>query len=177
MRKLRSDDEKRCAELWLDSLEPTVGEVVALDDANRTQRRIAQLERERDEARIEAKQAQDKIDNHRDLSGAKYLTRRLEEQEKQLAAFRDALPDPDKLDLLAKMFDVALPNDPNPEIQNALRAWAAKIRALAATEPVGLRARAAAEGVTLATPPDSQREIDLRTGKCMGPEPVEGGEE
>ena len=163
MRKLRSDDGKRCAELWLDSLEPTVGEVVALDDANRTQRRIAQLERERDEARIEA--------------NAKYLTRRLEEQEKQLAAFRDALPDPDKLDLLAKMFDVALPNDPNPEIQNALRAWAAKIRALAATEPVGLRARAAAEGVTLATPPDSQREIDLRTGKCMGPEPVEGGEE
>ena len=95
----------------------------------------------------------------------------------QLAAFRDALPDPDKLDLLAKMFDVALPNDPNPEIQTTLRTWAAKIRALAATEPVGLRARAAAKGVTLATPPDSQREIDLRTGKRMGPEPVEGGGE
>ena len=142
-----------------------------------TRSKLATAERERDEARIEAKQAQDKIDHHRDLSGAKYLTKRLEEQERKLAACWEALPDPDKLDLLAQMFDVALPNDPNPEIQTTLRTWASKIRALAATEPVGLRARAAAKGVVLATPPDSQREIDLRTGKRMGPDPVEGGEE
>lgn len=95
---------------------------------------IREQEYQLEEVRIELRQAHDKIDNHRDLSGAKYLTKRLEEQEKKLAAFRDALPDPDKLDLLAKMFDVALPNDPNPEIQTTLRTWAAKIRALAATE-------------------------------------------
>ena len=55
--------------------------------------------------------------------------------------------------------------------------WVERCIDVTDSEPRGIRARAAAKGVTLATPPDSQREIDLRTGKRMGPDPVEGGEE
>lgn len=48
-----------------------------------------------------------------------------------------ALPDPDKLDVLATWIDVMYPDDSNPEVQRDLRRWADAIRAaLAAREGV-----------------------------------------
>jgi len=40
----------------------------------------------------------------------------------------EALPDPDKLEILARWFDMQYPADTNPEVQTDLREWAKKIR-------------------------------------------------
>ena len=40
----------------------------------------------------------------------------------------EALPDPDKLEILARWFDMKYPSDANPEVQTDLREWAKKIR-------------------------------------------------
>lgn len=43
-------------------------------------------------------------------------------------ALVEALPDPDKLEILARWFDMKYPSDANPEVQTDLREWAKKIR-------------------------------------------------
>ena len=49
------------------------------------------------------------------------------------ARLRAALPDPAKLWSLAEWLEMKYPGDPNPEIQDDLRAWA---KAIYATDPV-----------------------------------------
>ena len=46
----------------------------------------------------------------------------------RVARLEEALPDPDKLEILAKWFDMKYPSDANPEVQTDLREWAKKIR-------------------------------------------------
>lgn len=46
----------------------------------------------------------------------------------RVARLEEALPDPDKLEILAKWFDMQYPSDTNPEVQTDLREWAKKIR-------------------------------------------------
>ena len=46
----------------------------------------------------------------------------------RVARLEDALPDPDKLEILARWFDMMYPSDTNPEVQTDLREWAKKIR-------------------------------------------------
>lgn len=45
-----------------------------------------------------------------------------------VARMEEALPDPDKLEILARWFDMKYPSDANPEVQTDLREWAKKIR-------------------------------------------------
>ena len=46
----------------------------------------------------------------------------------RVAELEKALPDPDKLEILARWFDMKYPSDDNPEVQTDLREWAKKIR-------------------------------------------------
>ena len=46
----------------------------------------------------------------------------------RVARLEEALPDPDKLEILARWFDMKYPSDANPEVQTDLREWAKKIR-------------------------------------------------
>ena len=52
----------------------------------------------------------------------------IEELRARVAWLEDALPDPDKLEILARWFDMKYPSDANPEVQTDLREWAKKIR-------------------------------------------------
>jgi hypothetical protein len=54
----------------------------------------------------------------------------LPEVTRRLEACLKAMPDPDKLRMIADMFDAAIPNDPNPEIQTYFRKCADDIAAL-----------------------------------------------
>lgn len=49
-------------------------------------------------------------------------------QRHSLKVIRDAIPDPNKLELLANWIDSMYPFDPNPEVQRDLRIWAKKGR-------------------------------------------------
>jgi len=44
----------------------------------------------------------------------------------RVARLEDALPDPNKLEILARWVDMQYPADTNPEVQNDLREWAKK---------------------------------------------------
>ena len=46
----------------------------------------------------------------------------------RVARLEEALPDQNKLELLAIWIDLNFEDDPNPEVQNDLREWARKIR-------------------------------------------------
>ena len=46
----------------------------------------------------------------------------------KVARYEEALPDPEKLDMLAEWFDARYPNDPYPEVQIDLRMWAKNAR-------------------------------------------------
>ena len=46
----------------------------------------------------------------------------------RVARLEEALPDPDKLEMLARWFDIRHPADASPEVQIDLRKWAKKIR-------------------------------------------------
>lgn len=46
----------------------------------------------------------------------------------RVVRLEEALPDPDKLEILARWFDMKYPSDANPEVQTDLREWAKKIR-------------------------------------------------
>ena len=46
----------------------------------------------------------------------------------RVARLEEALPDPDKLEILARWFDWNFEDDQNPEVQDDLRKWAKKIR-------------------------------------------------
>lgn len=46
----------------------------------------------------------------------------------RVARLEEALPDPYKLEILARWFDMKYPSDANPEVQTDLREWAKKIR-------------------------------------------------
>ena len=46
----------------------------------------------------------------------------------RVARLEEALPDPDKLEILARWFDMRYQADVNPEVQTDLREWAKKIR-------------------------------------------------
>ncbi len=69
---------------------------------------------------------------------AAVIDEKLTASQQQVKGLREALPDPSKLRMLAGLFDTALPNDPNPEVQEDLRAWATNIdTALSASILVG----------------------------------------
>ena len=46
----------------------------------------------------------------------------------RVARLEEALPDPSKLEMLARWFDIRYPADAHPEVQTDLREWAKKIR-------------------------------------------------
>lgn len=52
----------------------------------------------------------------------------LDAADAEIASLRKALPNPDKLELLASWLDIRFPDDQNPEIQRDLREWAKAIR-------------------------------------------------
>ena len=51
------------------------------------------------------------------------------QREKRIGKLEEALPDAEKLDLLAEWIDLKYPDDARPEVQNDLRSWANRIRA------------------------------------------------
>ena len=52
------------------------------------------------------------------------------QREERITALEAALPEADKLDILADLVDHWYPDDPEPEMQNDIRQWARGIRAL-----------------------------------------------
>ena len=46
----------------------------------------------------------------------------------RVARLEEALPDPSKLEMLARWFAIRYPADAHPEVQTDLREWAKKIR-------------------------------------------------
>ncbi len=115
-----------------------------------------------------AGEAEPKERNHRRIEVLWTLAREWEKLSSlPLGALRTA-PDEDGSSILTLLTASEIDME---RVQRLMHAAAEKAKAAHdKAHGLGVRERARRKGVILATPPDAQRQIDLRTGKRMGPE-------